>query len=377
MPIQTMRQPALGITPIADANVKFPTYGSSEAACFDLWLPTNAKEFATIIAPGQSAVFGLGYSMTIPEGWELKIYSRSGQGFKRGLRLVNCVGIIDADYTGEIKVGLYNDSAVDQVVCAADAIAQGQLIPLPPRPAFFFATELKTTERGAGGFGSTDASAADSIRFVPGPESVELCAAPAVHASVKGAMWFTKKPVTIQAIQWTGDNLREVITFTDGPPDTRSHHAGMAWDAYRDLVARDGLKIYTLEGKMLASPGDWIIRGVKGELYPCKPDIFQETYAAASPTPQALSAGPEASRAAPPSTYVNGAGIHAEDGASAVIRKLDARFHIVTFKAVDAAAASPQLSARRRRPLERTVRRHGRTEANESNHDSSRTFCPR
>lgn len=178
MTIQTMRQPALGITPIADAKVKFPTYGSSEAACFDLWLPTNAKETATIIAPGQSAVFGLGYSMTIPEGWELKIYSRSGQGFKKGLRLVNCVGIIDSDYTGEIKIGLYNDSAVDQVVCAADAIAQGQLIPLPPRPAFFFATEVKTTERGAGGFGSTDASAAESISFVPGPESVELNTAP-------------------------------------------------------------------------------------------------------------------------------------------------------------------------------------------------------
>ena len=107
-----------------------------------------------------------------------------------------------------------------------------------------------------------------------------LSAAPGVPTSVKGAMWFTKKPVTIQAIQWTGENLREVITFTDGPPDTRSHHAGMAWDAYRDLVARDGLKIYTLEGKMLASPGDWIIRGVKGELYPCKPDIFEMTYEA-------------------------------------------------------------------------------------------------
>ena len=75
-----------------------------------------------------------------------------------------------------------------------------------------------------------------------------LSAAPAVPTSVKGAMWFTKKPVTIQAIQWTGENLREVITFTDGPPDTRSHHAGMAWDAYRDLVARDGLKIAALLG---------------------------------------------------------------------------------------------------------------------------------
>lgn len=101
-------------------------------------------------------------------------------------------------------------------------------------------------------------------------------------ADLPEARLFTKKPVTIAAIQWTGHNLREVITFTDGPPDTRTTHAGMAWETYTDLVARDGLKIYTLEGKMLASPGDWIIRGVKGELYPCKPDIFEATYSPAA-----------------------------------------------------------------------------------------------
>ena len=101
-------------------------------------------------------------------------------------------------------------------------------------------------------------------------------------AELPEALRFTKKPVTIEAIQWTGKNLREVITFTDGPPDTRSHHAGMAWEAYADLVARDGLKIYTLEGKMLANVGDWIIRGVKGEFYPCKPDIFEATYSPAA-----------------------------------------------------------------------------------------------
>ena len=84
------------------------------------------------------------------------------------------------------------------------------------------------------------------------------------------ALRFTKKPVTIEAIQWTGKNLREVITFTDGPSDNT--------EAYADLVARDGLKIYTLEGEMLANVGDWIIRGVKGEYYPCKPDIFEATY---------------------------------------------------------------------------------------------------
>ena len=101
---------------------------------------------------------------------------------------------------------------------------------------------------------------------------------------------FTKKPVTIDAIQWTGRNLREVISFTDGPPDTRSAHAGMAWEAYAELVERDGLKIYTLEGRMLANIGDWIIRGVKGEYYPCKPDIFEATYTSA-PQAQAVERG--------------------------------------------------------------------------------------
>lgn len=89
---------------------------------------------------------------------------------------------------------------------------------------------------------------------------------------------YRKKPVVIQAVQWTGDNLYEVIAFTDGPPDIRSMHASMKWDEYRDLVARDGLMIFTLEGKMLANVGDWVIKGVKGEHYPCKPDIFAATY---------------------------------------------------------------------------------------------------
>lgn len=106
-------------------------------------------------------------------------------------------------------------------------------------------------------------------------------AAPAAQSVANADGRFTKKPVTIDAIKWTGSNLREVIAFTDGPPDTRSIHAGMAWEAYVDLVARDGLKIYTLEGKMLANIGDWIIRGIKGEYYPCKPDIFEATYTSA------------------------------------------------------------------------------------------------
>ena len=94
---------------------------------------------------------------------------------------------------------------------------------------------------------------------------------------------FRKKPIVISAIQWTGENLVDVIHFTDGrPPNNKSSHAGMMWDQYVDVVRKDGLKIFTMEGKMDASIGDWIIKGVKGEHYPCKPEIFALTYDDAS-----------------------------------------------------------------------------------------------
>lgn len=73
---------------------------------------------------------------------------------------------------------------------------------------------------------------------------------------------YRKKPVTITAIQYTGDNLDAVKAFTNG-------------NAYIDCR---GLIIYTLEGEHIASINDYIIRGVHGEYYPCKPDIFAKTY---------------------------------------------------------------------------------------------------
>lgn len=75
---------------------------------------------------------------------------------------------------------------------------------------------------------------------------------------------FRKKPVVIEAVQWTGKNVKEIMDF-------------MSWrNAAHD--DRAGLTIHTLEGNHHASPGDWIIKGVKGEFYPCKPDIFAATY---------------------------------------------------------------------------------------------------
>lgn len=78
---------------------------------------------------------------------------------------------------------------------------------------------------------------------------------------------FRKKPVVIEAVQWDGSNVDEVLGFflTTG-------------SARRDLSDRSALFIETLEGTMRADKGDWIIKGVKGEYYPCKPDIFAATY---------------------------------------------------------------------------------------------------
>ena len=77
-------------------------------------------------------------------------------------------------------------------------------------------------------------------------------------------MKYRKKPVVIEAVQWTGENLKEVLDF-------------MKWrNANHDDVS--GLVIHTLEGNHSARVGDWIIKGVQGEFYPCKPDIFEQTY---------------------------------------------------------------------------------------------------
>ena len=89
---------------------------------------------------------------------------------------------------------------------------------------------------------------------------------------------FINKPIPVPAVQWTGENLFEVITFTDGKPDLSSDVAMERWEQYENLVKREGLKIFTFEGKMNADTGDWILRGVAGECYPCKPDIFKNTY---------------------------------------------------------------------------------------------------
>lgn len=75
-------------------------------------------------------------------------------------------------------------------------------------------------------------------------------------------MKFRKKPVVVDAVQWTGANSAEITEFL----------------GYLVLADSGALLIRTLEGEMRANQGDWIIKGVAGEFYPCKPDIFEATY---------------------------------------------------------------------------------------------------
>jgi len=88
---------------------------------------------------------------------------------------------------------------------------------------------------------------------------------------------FRKKPVEIDALQWDGSSHRPMFDFLDG-----SGRSSMSTEGTNFLIDHDqvegGLVIKTLEGVHLANIGDWIIKGVAGEFYPCKPSIFAKTY---------------------------------------------------------------------------------------------------
>lgn len=94
---------------------------------------------------------------------------------------------------------------------------------------------------------------------------------------------YRKLPVEIEAIRWCGTNLKAVIDFTGRHPSADE----WTWAQFEEVVRTKGLKIFTLEGHHMASVGDYIIKGVHGEFYPCKPDIFWKTYErATAPLPE-------------------------------------------------------------------------------------------
>lgn len=130
-------------------DARVPTYSTDGAAAFDLHTIESA-----IIVPRHAQVFGTGLAFELPPGHAVFIFSRSGDGFKRGLRLANGVGVIDSDYRGEVRVALHNDSLTPRFVDAGERVAQALVLQVP-EIEFEEVEELTDTERGAGGFGST------------------------------------------------------------------------------------------------------------------------------------------------------------------------------------------------------------------------------
>ena len=130
---------------------QLPTYGSAEAAGADLYACLEAP---LLVEPGQSVFVPTGIALEVPVGCAGLIYARSGLACKRGLAPANKVGVIDSDYRGQVVVVLHNHGLDAQVVENGERIAQLVITPVLI-PAYEAVEELTTSDRGAGGFGST------------------------------------------------------------------------------------------------------------------------------------------------------------------------------------------------------------------------------
>lgn len=124
-------------------DAKMPTYATDGSGCFDLYAASWDQETRS---------FGTGLAFDIPDGWVMKVYSRSGDGFKRGLTLCNSVGVIDSDFRGEVRVKFNNPYNFTHNV--GDRIAQAMIVQVP-KVSFEWVDELTATERGENGFGSS------------------------------------------------------------------------------------------------------------------------------------------------------------------------------------------------------------------------------
>lgn len=139
-------------------TMTIPTKAHPTDACFDIY--ADALSFRSDgeiwIAPHDTVLIPTGFATNIPHGYWGAIFARSGLASKQGLRPANCVAVIDEPYTGEWKVPLHNDTNEPKVIKHGDRIAQFTLLPYYDIQ-LTEVNELYTTDRGAGGFGSTGA----------------------------------------------------------------------------------------------------------------------------------------------------------------------------------------------------------------------------
>ncbi len=134
-----------------DERAVLPTYGSVFSAGADLYACLDEP---AIIKPGEAVLIHTGLAMEIPVGYAGLIYARSGLATKKGLAPSNKVGVVDADYRGEVMVSLFNHSKEERVVEHGERIAQLVITPFISAD-WNLVEELEETARGEGGFGST------------------------------------------------------------------------------------------------------------------------------------------------------------------------------------------------------------------------------
>lgn len=132
-------------------KIKRPEYATDGSLGMDLAAATNGP---VVIKAGDRELVPVGIALQIPKGYGGFIFPRSGLAMKKGLTMCNSVGVIDNDYTGEIKVAMLNVSENDYTINPGDRIAQLVFLPVEYANLVEVAS-LTETERGAGGFGST------------------------------------------------------------------------------------------------------------------------------------------------------------------------------------------------------------------------------
>lgn len=136
---------------LLDDHASCPVRATEGSVGYDLFA---SVEDEVVVNPGETRLVGCGFAMALEQGYAAFIYARSGLGIKHGIVPGNCVGVIDSDYRGEVKVGLRNHSGEPFVVRPGDRIAQ-MVVSRCELPELVVCDELDETERGSGGFGST------------------------------------------------------------------------------------------------------------------------------------------------------------------------------------------------------------------------------
>lgn len=141
------------------AEAVLPSQAYGNPAGWDIFahlISDTNRAIQMMLPPGNSRVIPTGLILLPPEGYFITVCSRSGYAAQNpSIFVANAPGIIDPDYTGELKVILYNGGHTSVYLKHADPIAQLLLIACPPKCALTEFTEIPTTERGAKGFGSS------------------------------------------------------------------------------------------------------------------------------------------------------------------------------------------------------------------------------